>query len=636
MQLFPYEPRLHQPELVGFLADLARAGAHGVVESGTGTGKTVCALAGLLPASLGQGKRILYLTRTNSQQRQVVLEFRRIRERHLVDATCVALQGRTHLCPLRKEDDELQKANAEELAVMCRDRCRAVDLERAGERPPANVTPCRFYRRSDPPNLGPLVTWAKENVPTAEELVAEAGRRGVCPYETTKALLTEAKLVVAPYVYLFHPGLRRAFLQWTNAKLEDFLVVVDEAHNLPDYARDLASADLTRTTLARARDEALRHGNVELGATRLIPFLNSLDGIVTRFGEELIRPGEEDALLPPDWLETELLSLFATSTVGLRKHVGTLVEYAEAVREERRREGRVPRSYVGAVARFLTLHLEADERFARLVARDSEEGAARLECYALDPSEVTRVVLSCSASVHMSGTLRPLDAYRDTVGLPENTPLRLVPSPFPPENRLVLVDPEVTTRWEELKRAPDMWQRFGERLLAIRAATDRNVMVFAPSYEVLRRLAPWLPGATFEEPGLPQEELMRRVGAFKSARGATFACVLGGRVAEGLDFPADELEVAVVVGLPYPKPTARQRALERYYDRLLWGRGFEVASKAPMMRRTLQAAGRVVRTPTDRGVVVLLDKRAVLLSDEIDGIRVERDCAGAVGAFFAG
>jgi DNA excision repair protein ERCC-2 len=158
-------------------------------------------------------------------------------------------------------------------------------------------------------------------------------------------------------------------------------------------------------------------------------------------------------------------------------------------------------------------------------------------------------------------------------------------------------------------------------------------MVFAPSYEALARLKPYVPGAILEEPGLSQDELMARVARFKAARSATFACVLGGRVAEGLDFPDEELQVAVVVGLPYPKPTARQRALERYYDHVA-GRGFEIASKAPMLRRTLQAAGRVVRTPTDRGVVAILDKRAVLLADELGGVRVERDCAAAVAEFF--
>jgi Rad3-related DNA helicase len=487
--------------------------------------------------------------------------------------------------------------------------------------------------------------------------------------------------------------------------MQDFFVVVDEAHNLPDFARGLASADLSRPQLSRARDEALRHGNPDVGGARLLAFLAALDGIVVRAASELLVPGEEDALIPPDWLETELMGAFAKTSVALRKIVGSLEEYAEGVRDAKRREGKVPRSYVGGVARFLRIHLEGEEAYARLVCaepaaatesagdthragrpgsfaggtrnqrllatpqpsredgraaspelspefpapdaafpageRTGPEGAgasarARLECFALDPSSVTEILLNAAGSLHMSGTLRPLEAYRETVGVPSNTPCYLVPSALPPENRLLLIHPEVTTRYEEVRRFPDMWRKIGAELASIRASTPRNVMVFVPSHDVAGRLRSFLPTAIVEEPGASQGDLMEAVRRFKGARGATFIAVIGGRVAEGLDFPDDELEVAAIVGLPFPKPTARQRALERYYDARTHGRGFEIASRAPMLRRVLQAAGRVVRSPTDRGVVVVLDKRASLFADEFGEVRIERKPGEAIIAFFRG
>ena len=92
--------------------------------------------------------------------------------------------------------------------------------------------------------------------------------------------------------------------------------------------------------------------------------------------------------------------------------------------------------------------------------------------------------------------------------------------------------------------------------------------------------------------------------------------VIGGRISEGIDFPSSALEIEVIVGLPYPKPSAKQRAMERYYD-MKFGKGWEYTVRAPTIRKLLQAIGRLIRTETDRGAAVILDRRAVQLADRI-------------------
>lgn len=128
---------------------------------------------------------------------------------------------------------------------------------------------------------------------------------------------------------------------------------------------------------------------------------------------------------------------------------------------------------------------------------------------------------------------------------------------------------------------------------------------------------------------------MERLAEFKATRGGTLVSVIGGRLSEGLDFPDDELEVVVIVGLPYGKPTAKTEALVRFYDRR-FGRGWEWAVRVPMLRRLQQAAGRLIRTPTDRGVVVLLDRRAAALREAFPDRRVTTDPAAEVRRFFGG
>ncbi|HWH09224.1 MAG TPA: helicase C-terminal domain-containing protein, partial [Candidatus Thermoplasmatota archaeon] len=190
---------------------------------------------------------------------------------------------------------------------------------------------------------------------------------------------------------------------------------------------------------------------------------------------------------------------------------------------------------------------------------------------------------------------------------------------------------------EDVQADPGEWRRLGERLQEIRAATGRNVAVFLPSHDALHRLAPYVRGATsfVEVRGASQGRLMADLAAFKATRGATLVSVVGGRLSEGLDFPDEQLEVVVIVGLPYARPTAKVEALVRFYDRK-FGRGWEWAVKVPMARRVLQAAGRLIRTPTDRGVVVLLDRRAASLRDVLPDARTTEDPAAEVRAFFGG
>jgi DNA excision repair protein ERCC-2 len=97
---------------------------------------------------------------------------------------------------------------------------------------------------------------------------------------------------------------------------------------------------------------------------------------------------------------------------------------------------------------------------------------------------------------------------------------------------------------------------------------------------------------------------------------------MGGRISEGIDFPDRELEAAIVAGIPYPKPTAKQRALLHYYE-IKFGRGWEYTVKAPVTRKLLQAIGRLIRTETDVGVAVILDRRANQFSDRLDVAKTE-------------
>jgi DNA excision repair protein ERCC-2 len=137
-----------------------------------------------------------------------------------------------------------------------------------------------------------------------------------------------------------------------------------------------------------------------------------------------------------------------------------------------------------------------------------------------------------------------------------------------------------------------------------------------------------------EYSGMDQEELMQTVESFKSDSGAILAGVMGGRLAEGIDYPDTSLEMAVIVGIPYPSPSVRQDALKHYYDISFNGRGWKFAVESPAVRKLLQSAGRVVRSEKDRGFIIIADSRTGRFLEYIPQLERSEDIVSEIGDFF--
>jgi DNA excision repair protein ERCC-2 len=243
----------------------------------------------------------------------------------------------------------------------------------------------------------------------------------------------------------------------------------------------------------------------------------------------------------------------------------------------------------------------------------------------------------------MSGTLEPLDEYRDSLGLPLETRLAVYPSPFPPQNRKIFFVRDVTTRYDELMKDKTIMPQMWRHVSGICNTFKKNTMVFFPSFNTLSmfrkngHFAEIQRCLYIEEQHMSQSELMELVTDFKSCGeddgdGAALFSVMGGRISEGMDFPAEQLEIAVIIGIPYPKPTARQRGLQNYYD-LKFGKGWEYTVQGPAARKMLQAIGRLIRNENDRGVAVILDKRAPRFHQYIKDMRESKDLLTDISHF---
>ncbi len=595
---------------------------------------------------------MLYLVRTHAQEAQVLAETRAIAVRAGRPILAVGLEGRQGRCLLLESVAEMRGATAEEFGRLCGDRKRAThrslqegtvfspppELPESGIVDLADLEGCPYYARVLQSDIEALSERFATKLPTARGFEEYCRSENLCPYELAKLVAGRARLVTAPYAFFFHPHIRSALLGWMGTSLDRIDLVVDEAHNLPDHLRDLSTVALPLDSVRKARAEVSERGDFALvdGLTAGQLF----DTIAKAIGELILQCArEEDGILPPHAFEDALLGTVGGTSLQLTSHLEQLAAWGETLREERRRERRLPRSWVNTVALTLLAWPELEPpEYVKVVTRDPRRA---LEAYSLDAAISAAPIRECHLSVHMSGTLAPLAEYRDALGLPEQSRLVAVPPPFPPENRLFFYDPEVTTRYEEIQSDPAALERLADRIAEILDILPVKTAVFFPSFSLMDRilaagLAAQLPrGALVESRTLSMSDLWRLIDGFKQTPGAgVLLGVAGGRIAEGIDFPEETLEAIVLVGLPFPKPTAKREALRRFLDERSSGNGWEYAVLAPTQRAMLQALGRMIRSEHDRGIGVVLDRRAAQFTHVLPGLLPLDDLDRRVRQFY--
>jgi len=208
----------------------------------------------------------------------------------------------------------------------------------------------------------------------------------------------------------------------------------------------------------------------------------------------------------------------------------------------------------------------------------------------------------------------------------ERTDHLTVEVPFIARNRAVLFDERVSTRYSHPERI-DMDGRIADRLTSLLGRTRRNSLVLLPSYSHLDRIVPLMGDIggelLLDGRGSSSSQLADLVSRFRKGN-AVLVSVMGGRLSEGIDLPASELELVMIVGIPYPSPSAKQRALKRYGD-IAYGDGYLHAVHTPASRMLRQAIGRLIRGPDDIGVALILDERAPRFTRDIQGLTPYKD-----------
>ncbi len=569
-----------------------------LVEAPTGLGKTAAVLHGVLQFALARDLQVFWATARTTQQDGVERTVARFAEAGLPVRTLV-LAAREKACL--------------NTIVACR--------------PDA----CRYARNYyDKLRERDLVHSLVESRRTTRGDLRTAGTEAeVCPFELSLDASEHVDLVVGDYNYAFDPGvyLRRHF----GEDAARWIVVVDEAHQLVDRARDYGSPRLFAADANKAAEFLWADAEYRAFAE----LAEEIAALIERTARQADGPRRDDAVV---------------CTLP-RKELAWLVEQLDAVamdyallRSRRPLSAHGERDPWIEIARgVLRLAGAAETAGPETVALAcATPGAEWLGLSCLDPSAWLGPRLArLGGFVAVSATLTPTAFYRDLLGLQrERVDVVQVPSPFPPENRRVLIAPRVSTAFRD--RAAHAAPTAAVLAQCI-AAVPGNVAVYFPSFAMLRDIAArWaLPGRQIlsQEPTMP--DALRREWLDRLARPgppAVLAAVLGGIFAEGIDLPAGALSGVFVVGPALPPVGLERDLLSDYYEQR-YGQGFRYASLVPGMTRVVQAAGRLIRRPEDRGVIVLFDRRfrwkeyqELLPSEWV--VDVADDPAGEISSFF--
>lgn len=569
---FPFgDMRPGQEQVVEAVALALEQGDHLLVEAPTGIGKTVAALWPTLLYALRHEKKVFVLTAKTLQQ-------------DLATRVLGWLNGAGDFRSLRLRAKAKMCANGE---VICHEEYCPFAKDYYTKLASTQLLPRLLHAF---PSLEPSDIWAA------------AAAAECCPFEVSLDLVEQVQVTVCDYNYVFDPYVALADFGAEGA-LDDVILVIDEVHNLVERGRGYYSPALDAAA-ARGAGERL-----------------SLEGwpIHRRIG----RVCESLAVLIEDAVEATLGSGAATALEtrlpedelwAIRPELDRVfVDYLEHQRETKsfRAEDPFVALYFD-VLKFLNAMVLVDDTFATIAVREPAAGA-RLQILNKDPSRFLGKILDrVHSAIGLSATITPVDFYRDLLGFAAGrTSAITVGSPFPPENRAVVVDAAVETTWRERVAFLPL---IAERLAAFAAAVPGNCLVLFPSYQFLSDVAERLhvPGrrVLIQQRGDDDATRETLLDALRSSLfgDVVLLAVAGGVFAEGVDYPGEMLQAVAVVSPCLPAVTLEREILKAYYDER-FERGFEFAYVVPGMTRVIQAAGRLLRTPADRGVIALLDRR---------------------------
>ena len=590
----------------------------------TGIGKTAASLAAAIEIARNSDypKQVLFLTGRQSQHKIVVETIKSINsklEQEIPDVKVVDIIGRESMC---EEVDRITgKCSCEENIVEGSKQKRRDDLKELILQSPIHV----------------------------DEVIKIGRKKKICSWTAARSAVRECDILICDYNHVFIENVSESSLTAMKIDLEHCILVVDEAHNLPDRIRNGLERRAIMKIFRDSRleiDEYLGSKEQEIKkldlselkdnndiysikqALRQMTKLEKQMKIWYKMKEnDLVKSGKKDMKIPTIDFIGEIDSILKEElNIEINNNYSILKELIIQLRRVKVDQDDDDEKETAStrLAELLAITLEYLHNNALVLVFDLLGDEGRVRSFLLDPGVISGPIFSStSGAILMSATLFPPEMYADLLRIPKTRKVIMTEydSPFLADKRPILVAKDVTTKYTE--RNLENTEKIREHILAVIMNTPGHIAFFSPSYALMDDVlgdASWLPGhiriideekrmSKSRVNGIVDELLNER----RNKRQILLAGVLSGKLAEGVDYPNNILDAVICLGLPQAPPSARQDALKDYYvGRFGNNKAWRYTSSQPAINSILQALGRPIRKSADRAIVILLEKRIMM------------------------
>ncbi len=542
---------------------------HLLAHAPTGLGKTDAVLGSAITAAKELGYDVFFITPKNSQHYMAHQTVQGIAQKYGLKINSADIVGKKHLCNAR----HLKRLPHEDFYQACKNRVRN--------------GMCMHYINALKRKFKLPKTFNYSHL----ELMEIGLMQNACSYELALGAMAKSKIVICDYAHALIPSISIPLLKKSNKSLENSILIIDEAHNLSLRLRDQLSASLSGWLIRRARKECKSFAADDL------QFINE------EFEDwvKSLLEGSNEAEIDKDTLKI---------IIERECEINELINKLREIGSEWIERTQKPSACI-RIANFLEFWESEteEEKFIRIAKKQKHGYCIQKRC--LSPDIITKQINNAASAILMSGTMKPMKMHRDVLGLDINrTILKEYENPFPKQNRLVLVDRSVTTKYS--KRCRKEYEKIAKRIEEYAHSTPGNIAAFFPSYEVMNNVAKYI---NIEERKIivqKQEDGAEQVGSVKEQLSARGDCILfgvqGGSLSEGVDYEKNCIKCVLVIGVPLEELTLEVKARIEYYQKK-FGRGWEYGYIGPALIRSVQAAGRAVRSENDVAVIAYLDER---------------------------
>lgn len=567
---FPYTYREGQRDMAGTVYLSIKKRQNLFVQAPTGIGKTMAALYPAIKAmGDGYGEKLFYLT-AKTIARGAALDGLEILRNNGLYFRSVLLTAKEKICPMEEMNCEPEH--------------------------------CPYAKgHYDRINKAIYDCITNEVNVTRETLLEYADKHMVCPFELGLDVSLFVDGIICDYNYVFDPRvkLRRYFAEGAKG---DFLFLVDEAHNLVERASSMYSAAIYKEDFLKLRKLLLPY-NAKLGR-----LLGSCNREMLQLKKEC--DNDKGYIMIPDLdsLYVKLLRLHAGMEAFMEesKEIPALKPHKDEILD-----------FYFQINQFLSIYELLDESY-EIYGEQVSDSSFMIKLYCIHPAKnLTDCIEKGNATVFFSATMLPITYYKELLHNSEEDYAIYVPSPFPRENRGLFTGVDVSSRYR--LRGPAQYEKMAGYLDILVNSRAGNYMAFFPSYKMLQDVYD-----TAMESGLLSEtevicqkshltetEREEFLARFREADQPVLGfCILGGIFSEGIDLVGDYLIGVAVIGTGLPM-VCNEREIKQQYFADREDKGFEYAYLYPGMNKVQQAAGRVIRTMEDKGVILLLDERFV-------------------------